>query len=177
LNRLAYVLALALASIALASCGQRQGPASTSSTEAAAASYHATLDEGIAFTKPGYPDFVAKTEGIGIAEPFGHWTDGPVAAIEFKEPLPKKFDLVLTGAAFGPNVDQPVKVTIGAASQDVTFDGDVGKGAQTRRLPFSLEQPASRIEFHIPHPTQPSNGDVRKLGIALVGLKIEAPAK
>ena len=190
MNRPAHLLVIVIvAGLTLASCGERSDVASSSKSappaaspapaaapaSAAAPPYHATLEEGIAFAKPGYPDFVAKTEGISILEPFGHWTDGPIAAIEFKEPLPKKFDLVLQGAAFGPNIDQPIKITIGSASKDVTFDADLNKGPQTRRLAFSLDAPANRIEFLIPHPTQPSNGDLRGLGIALVALKIEAP--
>jgi phosphoglycerol transferase len=181
LNRPAYLLSI-VAGLALVSCGDRGDIASSAKSSAPPAApvasvpaYHATLEEGIAFTRPGYPDFVAKVEGISIAEPFGHWTDGPVAAIEFKEPLPKQFDLVLLGAAYGPNIGQPVKVTIGSASQSVVFDADLTNGAQTRRLAFNLDTPAKRIEFLIPHPTQPSNGDVRKLGIAMVDLKIEAP--
>jgi hypothetical protein len=180
-KRHAYLLVV-VAGLALASCGDRSDVASKAKYAPAPAAapvpaYQATLAEGIAFAKPGYPEFVAKTEGISIAEPFGRWTDGPKPAIEFKEPLPLKFDLVLQGAAYGPNVDQPVKITIGSVAKDVTFDADMTKGPQIRRLSFNLDKPANRIEFLVPNPTQPSNGDLRKLGIALVDLKIETPAK
>ena len=83
----------------------------------------------------------------------------------------------MEGAAYGPNIGRPVRVTIGSAARDVTFDSDLTNGPQTRRLAFNLDQPANKIEFLIPLPTQPSNGDLRKLGIALVDLKIAAPEK
>ena len=147
------------------------------SAPASPPSYRASLEEGITFAKPGYPDFVASTEGISHAEQFGRWTDGPKAVIAFKDPLPKKFELVIKGAAYGPNIDQPVKVSAGPVSQEIVFESDLNKDAQTRRMIFSLEQPVDRIEFQIPKPTQPANGDVRKLGIALIELKIEPGAK
>ena len=140
-------------------------------------SYQASLNEGISFAKPGYPEFVARAEGISQAEPFGRWTDGPKATIVFKDPLPKKFELVVKAAAYGPNIDQTVRVTVGGVTQEIVFDSDLSKDPQTRRLSFSLEQIADRIEFLIPQPTQPANGDVRKLGIALVELKIEPAGK
>jgi phosphoglycerol transferase len=143
----------------------------------AAPSYQASFSEGIAFAKPGYPEFVARTEGISQAEPFGRWTDGPKVAIVFKDPLPKQFELVVTAAAYGPNIDQPVRITVGGVTQEIVFNSDLNKDPQARRLSFSLEQAADRIDFLIPQPTQPANGDVRKLGIALVELKIEPAAK
>lgn len=178
-------LFLIVVGLAVASCSERSNVASNPKTEnpptavapAAVPSYRASLEEGISFAKPGYPEFVAKTQGISQTEPFGRWTDGAKAVIVFKDPLPKKFDLVLQGAAYGPNIDQPVKVTIGTMSQEFSFNSDLNKEAQTRRLSFYMEQPADRIEFLIPQPTQPTNGDVRKLGIALVDMKIEAAAK
>jgi phosphoglycerol transferase len=150
-------------------------PAAT--TQPAAPSYQASLNEGISFAKPGYPEFVARAEGISQTEPFGRWTDGPKATIVFKEPLPKKFELVVKGAAYGPNIDQPVRITVVGVMQEIVFNSNLSKDPQTRRFSFSLEQLADRIEFEIPQPTQPANGDVRKLGIALVELKIEPAAK
>lgn len=188
MNRHAYLF-LVIAGFALASCSERSNVATSpkSAVPSAAApapapapaapSYRASLEEGISFAKPGYPDFVARTEGISQTEPFGRWTDGPKAVIVFKDPLPKKFELVVKGAAYGPNIDQPVKVAVGGVTQEIVFNSDMNKDAQTRHLSINLDQPADRIEFLIPQPTQPANGDVRKLGIALVELKIEPAAK
>ncbi len=178
-----YSLVVA-AGLALAACG-KGGDVAPDATRAVPASpppatapaLAASLADGIAFANPDYPGFVARTEGISQPEPFGRWTDGPKAVIEFKEPLPLKFELVLQGAAYGPNIGQQVKVSIGAVTQELSFASDPGQEAQTHRLSFSLEQPANRIEFTIPRPTRPPNGDARALGIALVELKIEAAPK
>jgi hypothetical protein len=180
-----YLLPLVVA-LVLAACSDRSNvaktsksatPSTASAPPAAATTYRASLEEGIAFAKPGFPEFVARTEGISQTEAFGRWTDGSRAIIAFKDPLPRKFDLVIKGAAYGPNVDQPVKVTIGPVTQEIVFNSDMSKDAQTKRLSVSLDQQADQIEFLIPQPTQPANGDVRKLGIALIELKIEPAAK
>jgi phosphoglycerol transferase len=153
-------------------------PAASAPPPAAApTAYRATLQDGIDFSKSGYPEFVAKAEGISHTEAFGRWTDGPRTVITFKEPLPRKFDLTIKGAAYGPNINQPVKVTIGSVTQDLSFNSDLNVEPQSKRLTFNLDQPADRIELLIPQPSQPPNGDVRKLGIALVELKIDPAAK
>ena len=181
------LLYLVVAVLALAACGDRKETAATKTAvapapavpaaPATATSYAATLAEGITFSKPGYPEFISKVAGISNEEAFGRWTDGPKAVLEFKEPLPRKFDLIIQGAAYGPNVGQPIQVTTGSVSREISFDGDLTIGPQIKRVTFDLPQAANSIEFLIPHPTQPSNGDVRKLGIALVDLKIEAAAR
>ena len=179
------LLIAALACAALAACGERSDVATktapavpagaTSSAPSPAAP--ATLADGIVFSKAALPDFVARTEGIAQAEAFGRWTDGAKAVIEFKQPLPAKFDLVVEGAAYGPNVGQPVEVTIGSATQALVFTAEMGKASETKRLAFSSEQPANRIELKIPRPTRPQNGDLRELGIALITLKIESATR
>jgi phosphoglycerol transferase len=178
------LLIAALACAALAACGE-SGNVATKTTPAAPASAPAstspaapgTLAEGIVFSKAALPDFVARTDGIAQAEAFGRWTDGAKAVIEFKQPLPTKFDLIVEGAAYGPNVAQPIVVSIGSAAQDLVFAAEMGKGTETKRLAFTLDQPANRIELKIPRPTRPQNGDLRELGIALITLKIESAAR
>jgi phosphoglycerol transferase len=175
------LLMAALVCMALVACGERTEvapkSAATPAPVAVTPAQPASLADGIVFSKATLPDFVAKTEGIAQAEPFGRWTDGAKAVVEFKEPLPRKFDLVVEAAAFGPNAGQPVKVTIGAVTQDLVFANDMPKGTETKRLAFSLDQPANRIELAIPRPTRPPGNDVRELGIALVSLKIDAAGK
>ena len=161
--------------LTVAACGDRADVASgpKPAAPAAAPASAAELAEGITFAKARYPDFVAKTTGVSQPEPFGRWTDGPKAEIEFKAPLPKKFELLVQGAAFGPNIGAPIRVTIGTVTQEISFPADLTQEPQTRRVPFNLGEPASRIAFAIPQPTRPTNGDLRALGIALVSLKIE----
>ncbi len=45
--------------------------------------------------------------------------------IEYKEPLPEKFDLVITAKAYGPNANKPIPVRVGESEQVLTLDNDV----------------------------------------------------
>src|SRR5215471_1690327 len=143
---------IAIAAICVG-CGERTDvaskdkPASTTPASTNASAAPASLADGIAFAQPAYPSFVAKAEGLGQPEAFGRWTDGPRVAIEFKESLPKSFDLVVQGAAFGPNIGQPVKVTIGKATQEFSFASELAQATETRRMAFTLDEPANRIEL------------------------------
>ena len=136
-------------------------------------SYPATLAEGIDFTKPGYPTFIAEVIGMSHTESWGRWTEGAKAVFRFKQPLPQKFTLVIKTNAFGPNIGEAIKVKIGAAQQ--TFNAT--QGEQTHHLSFTLSHPVDTVEFLIPRPASPQelrlSQDARKLGIGLISLKIE----
>ncbi len=179
MQRHALLLVVA-AGLCLGACGERTevAPAAkvTAPAAAPAAPTAAALAEGITFANAALPDFVAKTQGISQPEPFGRWTEGPVAAIDFGGPLPTEFDLVIRGAAHGPNVNQPVKVTIGTVTKEFSFPSDMSTDPQVRRLTFKLPQAANRIEFAIPKPARPAGNDIRELGLALVSLKLEPVA-
>jgi phosphoglycerol transferase MdoB-like AlkP superfamily enzyme len=45
--------------------------------------------------------------------------------IEYKEPLPEKFDLVITAKAYGPNANKPIPVRVGESEQVLTLANDV----------------------------------------------------
>jgi hypothetical protein len=133
-------------------------------------SYDRTLEEGINFTLPGYPKFVLGTNGISQHEFWGRWSVGKRISIFFDHPLPKKFCLVITGGAYGPNLGVPFEVRIGNVSRCATF----GKGIDnpdTSRLEFSLRTPSRVIEIIVPHPTVPEL-DLRAIGLGFVRLRI-----
>ena len=138
-----------------------------------AESYPATLAEGIDFTKPGYPTFIAGATGMSHAESWGRWTEGAKTVFRFKQPLPQTFTLVIKANAFGPNIGEAIKVKIGAAQQEFNATQE----EKTHRLSFAPSQPADTIEFLIPKPASPQelklSQDPRKLGIGLISLKIE----
>jgi len=151
---------------------------STADTEGLQPQYAATLAEGITFAKPGYPDFISGVSGMSGAEQWGRWTDanlGDSATFRFKQALPQKFTLEVDGYAIGPNVDQPIKVSVGSVEQVIKFGPAPAQAvtvllegvenADTIRLtaPSSLQ----------PNAVDPSNMDTRKLGIALVSLWIK----
>lgn len=154
----------------------QQPPAATQQAPAdpLAPRYEATLAEGIDFKKPGYPSFLAEVSGMStMYEPWGRWSEGGRVAFKFKQPLPTNFTLVVHGGAFGPNTGQPIKVKAGTVVKEIIFSSDPFQAPSSHRLNFQLDAPVSLIEITVPQPSQPSNGDTRKLGIGIIALKVE----
>ena len=125
------------------------------------------------FREPSYPADVASVSGISKHEPWGRWTDGALAVVQFKKTLPSTFQLKLqTTEAFGPNAGLPVLVRVGSIQKEFK----VTKPDQLIVLDFEGVVSADRIEFVIPKPTTPKelamNEDLRKLGLGLVSLAI-----
>lgn len=138
--------------------------------------YAATLAEGIDFKRPGYPEFLSDVSGMSGVEAWGRWTDanlGDSATFRFKQPLPVKFTLEVTGYSVGPNAGQPIRVRVGDTEKTFTF---ADAPAQTTTVEFEGGQSADSISLIAPHSVQPSaisdSADTRKLGLALVSLKI-----
>jgi len=135
--------------------------------------YLAGLSEGIDFVTPGYPTFVAETQGISGNEPWGRWTAGDKAIIKFKDPLPRAFYLeLIVKWAFGPNAKSPIKIRVGANEQTFTVTQD----NEIFRFEFLIDQNVNTIEIIPPKPTSPKsmkkNNDDRLLGVGLVKLRI-----
>ena len=125
------------------------------------------------FREKNYPADVASVSGISGPEPWGRWTDGARAVLQFKKTLPSRFQLKLqTTGAFGPNAGIPFLVRAGSIQKEFT----VTTPDQLILLDFEGVENADRIEFVIPKPTSPKelaiSEDVRKLGIGLVSLAI-----
>ena len=172
------------AALTLVACCERPQPESSKVAATAAAPvtppaappaadrYPATLAEGIDFSKPGYPTFLAAVSGLSGHEPWGRWSDGGTVTFQFTQPLPTHFTLTLTAQAFGPNIGAPIKAKAGASEQTLTLTA----AAETHRLDFTLAAPTDRLEFLIPQPTSPADlqqgEDPRKLGIGFVKLQI-----
>jgi hypothetical protein len=135
--------------------------------------YLAVLSDGIDFTKPDYPAFVAETQGISGNEPWGRWTDGDRTIIKFKDNLPLAFYLELVvSKAFGPNVKKPVRIRVGGDEQTFT----VTQIDEIFRFEFVNMQNANTIEIIPPKPTSPKSmkvgDDERRVGIGLAKLRI-----
>ena len=136
------------------------------------------LADGIDFTKRNYPNFLAKVSGMSDHEPWGRWTNataGPVAKFLFKKALPRKFTLEITGYAFGPNIGTPVKVRVGGVEKTLVITANA---PDIYRLAFETDGSARALEIIPPKPTSPSeidpkSSDTRKLGVALISLKIK----
>lgn len=171
--------------LAVAACGDKESPKSPPPVTASAPGTptaplqpgkpsRASFEDGIRFSDAAFPDFVANVTGFSVPEPWGRWTVGPQASITFSRPLPEDFELVVVATAYKENVGERILVTCGNVTQPMTLQAQMGKGFDTRRLPFKLAAPADKIEISIPKPTvpPPETGDSRPLGIAVRSITI-----
>lgn len=149
-------------------------PPKTVANPSAIESYSATLNEGIDFTKHGYPTFIAEVTGMSAYEPWGRWTDGAKAVFRFNQQLPKRFTLVIQANVFGPNIGQAVKIKVGVMQQEFK----VSQQGEIQRLDFTLPESTDTIALIIPKPTSPKDlqigEDPRQLGLGLIKLQIQA---
>ncbi len=140
--------------------------------------YEATLEEGIDFSKPGYPTFIAEAKGLSVYESPIRWSDAnvnPTVIFVFKKELPKNFTLQIIATAFGPNIDAPVKVRVGNVEKTFTI---TNKEPNSYKLSFKTDGKSNKIEITPPKPTSPhdldpNNPGVRKKGIAFETIKIK----
>lgn len=135
-----------------------------------------TVVDTIKFNEQNYPNFVTEVSGVSGREPWGRWTDGPVARFRFRQALPRKFTLDISANAHGPNAGAPVKVRVGQVEK--TFIITTNNG-DTFSLPFETDGTADTLEIFPPNPISPyeidpTRGDNRKLGLALISLKIKS---
>jgi hypothetical protein len=122
-----------------------------------------------------YPSFVRSTTGINAPEHWGRWSDSKNVTITFTEPLPKKFRLVLTGGAYGPNVGMSIKVKIGNVKRLVKLLADPHNPEEIT-IDFSTWRRTRIIEITVPNPIIPPN-DNRQIGLGFVRLAIEPIAE
>ena len=139
--------------------------------------YPSSLEEGIAFNKEGYPDFLSNVKGMSYLEKWGRWSDANVyehVEFDFKEDLPQSFELEIEMGAFGPNVGQEARVIIGDKEQKIRL---IHSNPRKYKLQFENIKDVKKIKIIPPLPTSPASlqqgGDERKLGISLVNLKIQ----
>jgi hypothetical protein len=129
-----------------------------------------TIEPAIDFSLPAYPKFVLGTKGISEHEHWGRWSIGERVMIFFNQYLPKRFGLLITGGAYGPNLGKRFKVCIGSVSRFGTFRKGVGD-PETLRLTFSVPTPTNFIEISVPHPIEPVPNS-RAIGLGFVRLQV-----
>lgn len=76
--------------------------------------------------------------------------------IEYKEPLPEKFDLVITAKAYGPNANKPIPVRVGESEQVLTLDNDV----TTTTLHFDNPTRSNTLFITPPDPQTTNEGNI-----------------
>lgn len=151
-----------LAGFALDKCGARQA---------------ATPYEGIDLRKQELPEFVREVRGLSGVEEWGRWSDANLSrsvVIEFRNPLPRSFTLVMRGDAFGPNAGQPVLVKVGHVSASVKLSDRM----EEKRVRFDLDgNMECKLEIVPPVPISPASmhlgDDARALGVGLESVRIE----
>jgi len=133
--------------------------------------------QAIVFMLPGLPQQVQAVTGMSDVENWGRWSDAnlaPAVKIDYVDPLPVSFNVVLRARAYGNNIGKPISVKVGDEEQFVTFtDKD-----ETLSLSFTNPNNAQSIVITPPSPTEPVEGTSggflpRKLGIGLVSLAVE----
>ena len=139
--------------------------------------YHATLSDGMDFSRAEMPDFLAGLNGLSGAEHWGRWSDAlvsPAVSLQFVKPLPDHFVLHLRAQGFGPNAGRPTQVTVGDETQTFLPASEPADYA----LSFSNRHGANQISIKPVQPTSPSdlgiNSDGRKLGLGLRRMWIES---
>jgi phosphoglycerol transferase len=128
------------------------------------------------FNVAGAPEEVKQFSGISRPESWGRWSNaqlGNEVKIEYKQPLPPKFDLVITAKAFGPNADKPIPVRVGNSEQMLTLSKDV----TTTTLHFDNPTNSNLLTIDPPDPQTTNEGNIlghspRQLGIGMVEIKV-----
>ncbi len=128
------------------------------------------------FAVPGAPASVKSFKGISRPESWGRWSNAnlaPEVEIEYVEPLPPRFDVVITARAYGPNAHRPIPVRVGDQQQLLTLS----EKDTTTTLHFVNPAGSRNLVIVPPEPqlTDMDNivgQDPRKLGIGMVDLKI-----
>ncbi|WP_312629783.1 phosphatidylglycerol--membrane-oligosaccharide glycerophosphotransferase [Scandinavium sp.] len=132
--------------------------------------------DSFVFNVAGAPEEVKQFSGISRPESWGRWSNaqlGNEVKIEYKEPLPPKFDLVIVAKAFGPNANKPIPVRVGNSEQTLTLGNDV----TTTTLHFDNPTGSNLLTIVPPDPQTTNEGNIlghspRQLGIGMVEIKV-----
>jgi phosphoglycerol transferase len=125
------------------------------------------------FKKADWPGVVWEHEGLfNPPESWGAWSIGENVMLHFKKPLPRKFELLITARAFGPNIGQDFLVGVGPNLTPIRL------GAQFSTIKVVIDNPQrlSRLKILVPIPSSPKSlgqgSDERKLGIGIERMQI-----
>lgn len=127
-------------------------------------------------TLPGAPQSVKQFSGISRPESWGRWSNAnlaPAVNIEYVDPLPARFDLVITARAFGANAHRPIPVRVGDQEQLLQLSDDFS----TTTLHFTNPGGSHQLVIAPPEPQLTNVGNIpgqdpRKLGIGMVEIKV-----
>jgi phosphatidylglycerol-membrane-oligosaccharide glycerophosphotransferase (EC 2.7.8.20) len=132
--------------------------------------------DSFVFNVPGAPEEVKAFTGISRPESWGRWSNarlGKEVSIEYNQPLPEHFELVITAKAYGPNANRPIPVRIGDEEQTLMLDNTLS----TTTLHFNNPSRSSTLVIVPPDPQPTNEGNIlghspRQLGIGLAEIKV-----
>jgi hypothetical protein len=136
--------------------------------------YHSTPEEGIEFSRPGWPDFVEYSFGISKPENFGRWTDtrlGLRAGFEFNRSFNGTVCVVLNAVPSDAMRDRHVTLAFGDHEKDIFFGQD--HISRPYVIEFALSSSAERLELRFPAPLpRASQANRRQVGVGLQTMRI-----
>ena len=174
-----FLICVSVLPLAISACGKSDPTPKVTQSAAvsnnlpekgAAFGYAASLEDGIDFSKPGYPAFIKEVKGMSALEPKGRWTDGASAIFVFKEAPQGKVRIEISALPYGANAGKSVQLLLGGQQREVVFTNP--NDFQTASAEFDLAQPAETLEIRVPQPTVPPGGD-RHLGLFIGSLKFK----
>lgn len=118
---------------------------------------------------------ITAAEGLSHAEVWGRWSDAREVVLHFRDPLPKRVNIILRAQAYAVNATLPFTMRIGDQSKEFR----VGASPQEVGLPFVTDGTQRSLTIIVPQPTSPADlgnpADPRKLGIGLSEVEIGTP--
>ena len=134
--------------------------------------YPGTPEQGITFSKAGFPDWVDHTFGLSWREDWGRWTDGNMghsAGLVFTRPLTGPSCLQLTSRPVSSLFNKAVGIRFGKQTEVLRF---TSSDFAQYYIDFPSPEGADRLEFLLPKVGPASSADSRRLGMGLVSLSI-----
>ena len=139
--------------------------------------YFASLDQGIDFSRPSYPEFLKYVSGMAQREDWGRWTDsnqGAVTLFGFTKPLPARFTLELKAVPYAPNTSKPTRIRVGSQEKTIIVDGKLDIYSIEFDNPSGVDAIEITAPYSRPLKGEPSSSaDPRNIGIGLIHLKIK----
>lgn len=154
--------------------GLRAAPFVVMSAAEASHAFGASMEDGIDFSRPALPAFVDSISGVFANETWGRWSTGERVAIELKHVLQGKFRLLFRAVGYGPNIDAPIAVQVGAQRRMLKLPARIGSEDEFA-VEFDLRTASNTIEIDVPFPICPPD-DGRALGIGFYRIRVETLA-
>jgi len=123
------------------------------------------------FRKNDWPEYVIKIDGFDYPESWGAWSIAKKIRLEFKHPLPRKFNLKINARAFSKNSNQELILKVGNFKTQFKLNDNYSEEV----IAINNYEKSSILEITIPAPTAPATlgigQDERQLGIGVKSME------